>query len=126
MQRSKEIEVCKSLIFHEDAVNRAKQSMPTEDLVRKIGDFFKVLGDPTRIKIVNALFESELCVCDLTAVLGMNQPAVSHQLKILKQSGLVTYRKEGKIVYYSLNDDHVKVLYEQGKAHIQEEKGDGK
>jgi len=105
---------------HEELVSKAKADMPSEDLIRKVGDFFKILGDPTRIKIVNALFTSEMCVCDLAAVLNMNQPAISHQLKILKQAGLVTYRKDGKIVYYSLNDNHVKQIYEQGISHVNE------
>jgi ArsR family transcriptional regulator len=98
--------------------------MPDEDLIKEIGDFFKVLGEPTRIKIVNALFTSEMCVCDLAAVMQMNQPAISHQLKILKQAGLVKYRKDGKVIYYSLNDNHVKHIYEQGMDHIKERKGE--
>lgn len=116
-------EVCKVLIVHEALVEKAKENMPDEYLIQEIGDFFKVLGEPTRIKIINALFNSEMCVCDLTAVLNMNQPAISHQLKILKQNEFVKYRKDGKIVYYSLKDDHVRQIYEQGFLHINEKKG---
>ena len=121
--KSEKIEFCKTLIIHDDLVLKAQKNMPDENLIREIGDFFKVLGEPTRIKIVNALFISEMCVCDLAAVLQMNQPAISHQLKILKQAGLVRYRKDGKIVYYALHDEHVKHIYEQGMIHIKEQKG---
>lgn len=117
-----ENEVCKCSVVHEDLVQKAKENMPNEDLIREIGDFFKVLGEPTRIKIINALFNSEMCVCDLTAVLNMNQPAISHQLKILRQAGLVRYRKDGKIVYYSLKDEHVRQIYELGFIHVNEGK----
>jgi ArsR family transcriptional regulator len=120
---SGEIEVCKCSVVHEDLVQKAKETMPDDDLIFMIGDFFKVLGDPTRIKIINALFNSEMCVCDLVAVLNMKQPAISHQLKTLKQSGFVRYRKEGKVVYYSLIDEHVKLIYEQGLLHMMERKG---
>lgn len=119
----KKIEMCKILVVHEDLVFKAKKNMPQEDLIRTIGDFFKVLSEPTRIKIINALFNSEMCVCDLTAVLNMNQPAISHQLKTLKQAGFVKYRKEGKIVYYSLSDEHIRQIYEQGLLHINEKQG---
>jgi ArsR family transcriptional regulator len=119
----KKIEMCKILVVHEDLVFKAKKNMPQEDSIRTIGDFFKVLSEPTRIKIINALFNSEMCVCDLTAVLNMNQPAISHQLKTLKQAGFVKYRKEGKIVYYSLSDEHIRQIYEQGLLHINEKQG---
>ncbi|MEW5815808.1 MAG: metalloregulator ArsR/SmtB family transcription factor [Spirochaetota bacterium] len=120
--KTQNFEVCQCLIIHEKSVQKARRNMPHDELIRRIGDFFKVIGDPTRIKIINALFHSEMCVCDLAAVLNMNQPAVSHQLKILKQANLVKYRKEGKVVYYSLNDNHVRQIYEQGLIHIKEKK----
>lgn len=107
-----EIEVCNTTIIHDDLVKKAKSEMPDEDLIRAIGDFFKILGEPTRIKIIHTLFNQEMCVCDLAAVMNMNQPAISHQLKILKQANLVKYRKEGKSVYYSLSDDHVKQIFD--------------
>ena len=120
--KSNNIEVCKTLVIHKSLVKKAKKTMPPDDLIRDIGDFFKVLGEPTRIKIINALFNSEMCVCDLAAVLNMNQPAISHQLKILKQTDLVRYRKDGKIVYYSLSDKHIRQIYEQGLLHVNERK----
>ena len=121
--KSEKIELCRCSIIHDDLVAKAQNDMPDEHLIRDIGDFFKVLGEPTRIKIVNALFISEMCVCDLAAVLQMNQSAISHQLKILKQAGLVRYRRDGKVVYYALHDEHVKQIYEQGMIHIKEQKG---
>jgi ArsR family transcriptional regulator len=117
------IEICKDLIIHREKVEKARETMPDERMIRQVSDFFKVLGEPTRIRILNILSLGEMCVCDLSAALGMNQSAVSHQLKILKQSSLVTYRKEGKVVYYSLNDDHVRHIYEQGLLHIKEKTG---
>ncbi len=119
---NKKFETFKTLVVNEGLVQKAKKNMPDEELIIEIGDFFKVMGEPTRIKIINALFNSEMCVCDLSAVLNMNQSAISHQLKTLKQAGLVRYRKDGKIVYYSLNDEHVKQIYGQGFLHIKEKK----
>ncbi|HOE56875.1 MAG TPA: metalloregulator ArsR/SmtB family transcription factor, partial [Bacillota bacterium] len=83
-------------------------------------ELFKVFGDTTRIKILCALFESEMCVCDIAALLNMNQSAISHQLRVLKQARLVKYRKEGKVVYYSLDDEHVKQVFEVGLMHVNE------
>ena len=94
--------------------------MPAEDVLYDLGDFFKLLGDGTRIKILNALFYSEMCVCDIAALLGMTQSAISHQLRVLKQGRLVKHRKEGKSVYYSLDDEHIKHIIEQGLTHIKE------
>ena len=119
-----EIEVCKTLVIHEELVLKAQHNMPDEYMIRRTGDFFKVLGEPTRIKIINALFYSEMCVCDIAAVMNMKQSAVSHQLKILKQANLVRYRKDGKIVYYSLCDEHVKLVYEQGMLHVSDRIGE--
>ena len=118
----KTIEVCKCLIIHEELVETAKKNMLDEELIKEIGDFFKIFADPTRIKIIQALFQSEMCVCDIAAVINMKQSAISHQLSLLKQTRLVKYRKTGKIVYYSLNDEHIKLIYEMGLAHIKEKK----
>jgi ArsR family transcriptional regulator len=109
---------CRVLIIHEDRVIKARQDMPSEELVRKVGDFYKALCDPVRIRIVNALSSSEMCVCDLTAVLGMNQPAVSQHLRTLKQAGIVSFRKDGKVVYYSLCDKETKSIHEKVMRHI--------
>lgn len=96
--------------------------MPEEEVLYDLGDFFKILGDSTRIKILSALFQSEMCVCDIAALLGMTQSAISHQLRVLKQGRLVKHRKDGKVVYYSLDDDHIKHIIDQGLTHISEKK----
>ncbi|MBI4978906.1 MAG: winged helix-turn-helix transcriptional regulator [Spirochaetes bacterium] len=120
---SQAIAVCKTQAIHKDMVTRAQKNMPSEEIIRKAGDFFKTLGDPTRIKIINALLHEELCVCDIAAVLNMNQTTISHQLKTLKAADMVKYRKEGKIVYYSLDDEHITEIYQLGMVHIKEESG---
>lgn len=114
------IESCNCSVIHEDIVNKVKGSMPGEEMLYDLAELFKVFGDTTRIKILCALFEEEMCVCDIAALLGMNQSAISHQLRVLKQARLVKYRKEGKVVYYSLDDEHVKRIFDQGLIHINE------
>lgn len=111
-------ESCNCTIIHEDIVRKVKANMPKEEKLYDLAEIFKVFGDTTRIKILYALFEEEMCVCDIAALLGMTQSAISHQLRVLKSAGLVKYRKEGKIVYYSLDDDHVKNIFDQGFIHI--------
>jgi len=111
---------CQSLIIHPDMIEQVLASIPDDELLHRLGDFFKILGDPTRIKILQALRISELCVCDISVLIGVSQSAVSHQLKILRQSNLVKYRKEGKTVFYTLSDDHVTQLLSLGLVHIQE------
>jgi ArsR family transcriptional regulator len=96
--------------------------MPEDSFVYDLSDFFKVLGDSTRIRILHALSLSEMCVCDLSCLLGMNQSAVSHQLKVLKMSRLVRNRKDGKVAYYMLADEHVRDIFECGALHITEKK----
>ncbi len=114
--------ICKSFIIHEDRVNTVKKNMPEDELLYDLADFFKVFGDTTRIKILYALLFSEICVCDLSVLLQMNQSAVSHQLRVLKQARLVKHRREGKVVYYSLKDRHVENIFEQGFIHLKEER----
>jgi ArsR family transcriptional regulator, lead/cadmium/zinc/bismuth-responsive transcriptional repressor len=114
------IESCNCSIIHEDIVDKARKSMPEEEILYDLAELFKVFGDTTRIKIICALFESEMCVCDISALLVMNQSAISHQLRVLKQARLVKYRKDGKVVYYSLDDEHVKQIFDQGLVHIRE------
>ena len=121
--KSKVACVCEAHVVHDDQVRRAEASMPSDGLIQDAAVFFKVLGDPARIRIIQALSVSELCVCDLTAVLAMKQPAVSQHLKTLRQTGFVKYRKDGKIVYYSLADKHVRQIYALGLVHIQEKQG---
>jgi len=112
------VEFCNCNIIHEDVVIKVKEKMPLEEKLYDLAELFKVFGDTTRIKILYALFEEEMCVCDIAALLGMTQSAISHQLRVLKTSGLVKYRKEGKIVYYSLDDEHIKNIFDQGFHHI--------
>lgn len=116
----KKISICEITTIHEDVIQKVKENMPEENVLYSLGDFFKLLGDGTRIKILNALFYSEMCVCDIAALLGMTQSAISHQLRVLKQGRLVKHRKEGKSVYYSLDDEHIKHIIEQGLTHIKE------
>lgn len=120
MEERTNIENCSCSIIHEDVVNKVKKCIPQEETLYDLADLFKVLGDSTRIKILCALFQAEMCVCDIAALLGMTQSAISHQLRVLKQARLVKYRKDGKVVYYSLDDDHVKSIFNQGLTHIAE------
>lgn len=112
------VESCKCDFIHEDLVNEAKENMPKEEMLYDLAELFKVFGDTTRVKILYALFSSEMCVCDIANLLGMTQSAISHQLRVLKQARLVKYRKEGKVVYYSLDDEHVENVFRQGLDHI--------
>lgn len=111
---------CSCSIIHEDIVNKARDLMPKEETLYDLAELFKVFGDTTRIKIICALFESEMCVCDIAALLCMNQSAISHQLRVLKQARLVKFRKDGKVVYYSLDDEHIKLIFDLGLIHIKE------
>lgn len=111
---------CDCDVIHADIVDKVRLVMPEEDELYDLSDFFKVLGDSTRAKIIWALDESEMCVCDIAVLLNMTKSAISHQLKALKAANLVKYRKEGKVVFYSLTDDHVKEIFEKGLEHIRE------
>lgn len=114
------IDLCSCNTIHEDVVNSVREDMLDEDTLQDVADLLKVFGDSTRIKIIYALFKSEMCVCDIAALLEMNQSAISHQLRVLKQARLVKYRKEGKVVYYSLNDEHIKGIFDMALSHISE------
>ena len=107
-------------VIYKDIFKKVRMEMPQEERLYELADFFKVFGDSTRIKILYALFASEMCVQDLAEVLGMNQSAISHQLRVLKQAGLVKYHKEGKYTIYSLDDEHVSQIVGQGMAHLSE------
>ena len=107
-------------IIHDDVVRNVKDKLPEEETLYDLAEFFKVFGDSTRIKIICALFESEMCVCDLSALLNISQSAISHQLRTLKTARLVKFRRQGKVVYYSLNDEHVKHIFDEGLRHITE------
>ena len=118
--RDMPLETCEFQFVHEDTVRRALEMMPAEDQLYDLAELFKVFGDSTRIKILYALFEAEMCVCDLANLLGMTQSAISHQLKLLKQFRLVKSRREGKTVFYSLADGHVRTIINQGMDHVME------
>lgn len=111
---------CDCNIIHEEMILRAREAMPDQEDLVHLAEFFKVFGDPTRIKILSSLAEGEMCVCDIAYLLGMTQSAISHQLRTLKQARLVKNRKDGKVVYYSLDDEHVKEIINQGLVHISE------
>jgi ArsR family transcriptional regulator len=111
---------CDCEVIHENTVNKVKEKMPLEENLYDLAELFKVFGDTTRIKLLWALDEEEMCVCDLAVLLNMTQSAISHQLRVLKQARLVKYRREGKIVYYSLDDEHIKAIFDQGLIHINE------
>jgi ArsR family transcriptional regulator len=103
---------------NEELVNTVREKMVDEEVLYDLADFFKVLGDSTRMRIICALFESELCVCDIANVLNMTQSSISHQLKTLKQARLVKSRRDGKVMYYALDDEHVQKIFDLGIIHI--------
>ena len=111
--------MCDCNIIHEDAVNKTLKKMPNQELFSKLAEFFKIIGDPTRTKILFALDQNEMCVCDIANVLGMTKSSISHQLATLRSSGIVKCRREGKEVYYTLDDEHVKQVFEIGIEHIE-------
>lgn len=111
-------DTCEVFCFDSEAVKRVKANMLAEDEVARMSETFKVLGDPTRINILQALSQQELCVCDLSAVLEMSVSAVSHQLRVLRNARLVKYRREGKNVYYSMDDEHINLLFAQALEHV--------
>jgi len=115
------IECCEQIEVHEELLSIVREQMPKEETLYDLSELFKVFGDSTRIRILFVLFEAEVCVCDLAAALGMTQSAVSHQLKILKQNKLVKARREGKSIFYSLADSHVRTIIDQGLEHVEEE-----
>ncbi len=116
----KNLPICEHEEHHPDALAESRGHMPDETTIYELSDFFKIFGDSTRMRILFALDGAPLCVCDLADLLGMTKSAVSHQLKILRGSDLVTYRKVGKNVYYALADDHVGSIIETALAHVKE------
>lgn len=117
--------VCDCNVIHQDVVDEITSVMLKDDLFYKIADFFKILGDTTRTKILFALDKKEMCVCDIANVLNMSKSSISHQLGTLRRSGIVRCRKEGKEVYYMLDDDHVKKVIEVAIEHIEHKEGRG-
>ena len=114
------IERCDDTVVHQSVVSDVGRQMPADEVLYDLAELFKVFGDSTRVKILYALFESEMCVCDIAQLLALSQTAVSHQLRVLKISGLVSARKEGKNVYYALADGHVRSIIGQGMEHVLE------
>ena len=111
---------CDCTVIHEDTVNQARAQMPPDEELYELAEVFKVFGDTTRIRILCALFEAEMCVCDIACLLSMTVSSISHQLRLLKQAKLVKSRRDGKTVYYSLDDMHVKMIFDQGLNHVKE------
>ena len=103
-----------------DIIKLVKHKMIDDDILIDVSEFFKIFGDSTRIKIINALIHSEMCVCDIAYLLGMTHSAISHQLRILKQAKIVKYKKIGKMVYYMLDDTHIEKIFKQGVEHVNE------
>ena len=112
---------CAVTQVHPDAVERVRGLLPRDETLYDLAELFKIFGDSTRVKILYALLESELCVCDIAKLMDVSQSAVSHQLRVLKASKLVKFRREGKTIFYSLADDHVVSILSQGMEHIEEE-----
>lgn len=117
---NEQIECCDCNEIHEDLLKIVNDTMPEETELYDLAELFKVFGDSTRIRILFVLFEAEVCVCNLAKVLNMTQSAISHQLRILKANKLVNSRREGKSVFYSLADGHVRTIIAQGREHIEE------
>ena len=116
-----EIPVSENSVNHEDVLERVRKKMPNEDPIYEVSELFKVFGDSTRARIICALNIEEMCVCDLSALLNMTQSAISHQLRILKSSRLAKSRKQGKVVYYSLDDSHIGDIFAKAFEHVMEE-----
>ena len=114
--------ICDVTIIHEDILEKVRIGLTDEIHLRKMAEMFKVMNDPTRLKIINALLLSEMCVCDIAALMEMTQPSISHHLKVMRQSELIKYRREGKVVYYSLDDEHIGLLFQTGLDHAQEKR----
>ncbi len=113
-----EIEMCEFMHAHEDTVKSVKAQMPNDEALFDLAELYKIFGDSTRIKILYILFESEMCVCDIAMLVGVSQSAISHQLRLLKQANLIKPRRDGKTVFYSLADDHVRTIINNGMEHI--------
>jgi DNA-binding transcriptional ArsR family regulator len=113
---------CDCTVLHDGVVKKVRKKMPEEELLFELAELFKMFGDSTRVRIISALLFSEMCVCDIAALLGMSKSSVSHQLRVLRQSRLVKFRREGKVVFYSLDDMHIGAIFRQGLAHVSEDK----
>lgn len=115
--------LCKVSIIHEEVLDQVRREIRGDDSLMDMAELFKAFSDPTRLKLIGALMLSQMCVCDLAALLNVTQPAISHHLKTLRQTRLIKFRREGKVVYYTLDDEHVTLLYKMGLAHVDEASG---
>lgn len=115
-------DICEESCVHKNLVEQSLKSMKDLDTLFSLAELFKVFGDTTRIRIICALLDNELCVCDIAEILGMGQSAISHQLRLLRNSHLVRVRRDGKSSFYSLDDEHVRLIFEQGLNHVTEGK----
>ena len=120
MEEKMDFEMAEQNIVDFEKIQKIRKILPQDDLLFEMAELFKVFGDSTRMKIISALLEDELCVGDIAVLTNSTPSAISHQLRVLKQTKLVKYRKEGKIVYYSLDDEHVREIYQKGREHIEE------
>lgn len=120
-KKEEKVECCHEHHHHSEITSKLSKEMPSDDVINDVSELFKVFGDITRIKIMYALYKSEMCVCDLAETLEMTQSAISHQLSILKRTKLVKARREGKSIFYSLADDHVTTIIAQGIEHVEED-----
>lgn len=120
-EKQNELECCETTEVHQELLKIVNDKMPEEEELYDLAELFKIFGDSTRIRILFVLFEAEVCVCDLAEALHMTQSAISHQLRILKQNKLVKSRREGKSIFYSLADNHVRTIINQGLEHIEED-----
>ena len=114
------LDICQINEVHAEAVATVAKAMPPADVVQDMAELFKIMGDPTRMGILQALALSELCVCDLAALLELSQSAISHQLRVLRTAKLVRFRRDGKMVFYNLDDDHIHTLMRVGREHVRE------
>lgn len=112
--------LCGCTVIHDDVVNKVKAKIEDDENLYNMSEFFKMFGDGTRLKIINALMISEMCVCDISTLIGMNQSVISHHLKILRQARVIKYRRDGKVVYYSICDEHINRIFNEGLTHIKE------
>ena len=114
--------ICDCSVIHQNVVDSTKKNMLEDDTINKLAEFFKIIGDTTRTKILFALDQNEMCVCDVANVLGMSKSSISHQLGTLRRCGIVKCRKSGKEVFYMLDDNHIKEVFEIGIEHIKHKK----
>ena len=120
MKKNLSAETCSSTIIHHDVIDKVLKNMLDDQISEDLAGFFKIFGHPTRVRILQALLISEMCVCDIAQCLSMTQSAISHQLRVLKNADLIRFRREGKTVIYSLADEHVRMILSCGMEHILE------